>query len=90
MTTDAELPIRIVEAVANRAGADAMSLPPLYDAIDPEALELVLARDSPDPITVQFTYLGYRVTVESGDEPAISIESQEPEVVGRNGCESLP
>ena len=90
MTTDAELPVRIVETVANRAGADAMALPPLYDAIDPDALELVLARDATEPITVAFTYVGYRVTVESGDEETITVEPTGPEFVGRNGCESLP
>ena len=90
MTTDAELPVRIVEAVADRSGADEMTLPPLYDAIDPDAPELVLARDAMEPIRVQFSYAGFRVTVESGDEPTITVESQGSEVVGRNGCESVP
>lgn len=51
----------VVEAVADHAGVCPTDLPPLYEAVDPGALEALLSR--PGPIRVRFSYAGYRVTV---------------------------
>lgn len=54
---------RVVTLVANRADADPLRLPPLYEAIDPDALD-AFVRGVPDG-EVRFRYVGYVITVES-------------------------
>ena len=52
--------LRVLDAIAREEGTDPMEFDQrLYDAVDPEALD-VLARGG---ATVEFTYLGYEVTV---------------------------
>ena len=57
---------RVVQQVAARSGTDPMELPRLYDAIDPDALDAVLA-DLPAG-EVRFRYAGYTVSVENGGD----------------------
>lgn len=38
---------------------------PLYDVIDPDALDALLAPSAPDHRSVRFSYLGFRITVSS-------------------------
>jgi len=59
----------VVRTVAAREGVDETDLPPLYDAIDPDALDALLASvgtEDPDRASVDFEYAGHRVVV-SGD-----------------------
>ena len=57
--------MRVVEAVAEREGTDALELTePLYHAIDPDALDSLFEGRLGGEITVR--YHGYRVTV-TGD-----------------------
>jgi hypothetical protein len=71
---------RIIAEVADETGSDPASLPPLYEAIDPEALEALYDHSSGeraerrrDP-TVQFRYAGRVVVVWS----ATDIDVNEP------------
>ncbi|WP_277542716.1 HalOD1 output domain-containing protein [Haloarcula laminariae] len=61
---------RVVEAICREAGAAPAELDPLYDSIDPDALDALFATapSGPDRIglRVSFRFAGYRVTV-SGD-----------------------
>lgn len=61
--------VRVVEAVAAREGIDPLEVsPPLYDAIDPTALDALFAPTGSanrTSGTVSFTYRGHRVRVES-------------------------
>lgn len=57
----------VIRAVANHAGQDPVDLPPLYEVVEPEALDKLfeslpngVARDGGE---VAFAYAGYRVTV---------------------------
>ena len=57
----------VVESVAQRAGVDTTELPPLYDAIDPDALDAIFdhaSQDSSSGPRVTFSYGGFEVTVE--------------------------
>lgn len=68
---------RIVDAVADREGVAPTDLrPPLYDVIDPEALNaLVSSADGnadPDSLHVSFEYNGYDVTVGGDGEVSVS------------------
>ncbi|MFB6309722.1 MAG: HalOD1 output domain-containing protein [Salinirussus sp.] len=55
----------VVKAVARREGVEESELPPLYDAIDTEALDR-LFRASGGSVT--FEYNGYRISVDHDGE----------------------
>ena len=55
----------IVEAVAEREGVDTTELPPLYDAIGPDILEVLHDADADANQRVTFEYCHYSVTVSS-------------------------
>lgn len=60
----------ITTAVADAEGVDPWELPPLYDAVDPDALHSLIRSGKQigdrSPLEVSFRYAGYDVTV-SGD-----------------------
>ncbi|MFP8891330.1 HalOD1 output domain-containing protein [Natrialbaceae archaeon A-CW2] len=68
----------IVEHIAQKEGVDVADLcppeyPPLHTAVDPQALDTLLAGDSDkllheQPITVRFQYCGYEITVSNDGE----------------------
>lgn len=72
---------RIVQQVAEREERDPTELPPLYDVIDPDALNTIIAGTTPSDrkaVRVTFTYCGYVVRVNSDNEVRIesSLESE--------------
>lgn len=68
---------RVVEHVAEHTGVDPLELDPLYNAIDPDALDQLFRRSGTEVgvCTLEFSYAGYLVTVAVGDgeEPNISV-----------------
>lgn len=70
---------RILEAVSEETATPVLDLPPLYHAIDPDALEAVLRRPdsdiAPAQRRVQFSYAGYRITVDGSGEVSLSLEA---------------
>lgn len=69
---------RILETVAARTDTAIRELPPLYGAVDPDALNTFLRcpESSDDPgRSVRFTYCGYRVTVDSTGQVQLDPES---------------
>jgi len=75
VTSEGELAVRIVSAVADRKSLSVDSLPPLYESIEPDALEELVGHAATmhdTELVVQFTYAGYIVTVRGSKE--ISIE----------------
>lgn len=70
----AEHPVsgRVVQTVADRADSDPLELPPLYESVDPDALD-AFVRGTADG-RVEFRYAGYAVTVDSRGE----VEVEEP------------
>ncbi|MBX0324689.1 hypothetical protein EGH21_16810 [Halomicroarcula sp. F13] len=60
-----DLTTSLLEAVADETGEDVTDLPPLNDAIDPDALESLLTRDPSDSIQLAFSYTGVRVRIDS-------------------------
>jgi hypothetical protein len=71
--------VAVVEAMAAVEGTDPTDLRPIYDAIDPQGLDRICTESVPSEReghrSVEFTYHGYRVTVESVG----LIEIREPE-----------
>ncbi|WP_394295215.1 HalOD1 output domain-containing protein [Halobiforma nitratireducens] len=54
-----------LERTATREDCALTALPPLYDAVEPETVAVIL--ESPADATVRFEYAGYRVTVATDD-----------------------
>lgn len=69
----------VVAAVADATGRDPETLPPLYGAVDPDALEALVNRPpqigrDPSEIEVTFGYADCVVTVAAGDGVVVSAE----------------
>ncbi len=54
---------RVIERVATSTSRDALSLPPLYSSIDPDALDALVAEMSNGEVT--FRYAGCDITVQN-------------------------
>lgn len=61
---------RVLGAVANTADTDPLELPPLYAAVDPDALESLVSTMADGEVV--FDYAGYEVTITS--ERAVALE----------------
>jgi hypothetical protein len=77
------IPVRIVNAVADATGRDPNALPPLYEAVDPDALAaLVGRRPTParggDEIEVSFQFAGCPVAVSSTGGVTVAVEGSAP------------
>ncbi|WP_226039745.1 HalOD1 output domain-containing protein [Natrinema sp. DC36] len=57
--------LRVVEALATATGTAAHELEPLYNVVDPEALDQLFERDTNDGIRVTFEYGDSLVEVRS-------------------------
>lgn len=62
----------VLEALEEVTGTDRLDLPPLYETIDSDALDRLVASldgtDGDGPATIEFSYAGHRVTVtDDGD-----------------------
>lgn len=56
--------LQVIDALANVTGTDAYDLDPLYNAVDPEALDRVIQSASSAAICVEFEYEGHSVAVQ--------------------------
>ncbi|MFP8958258.1 HalOD1 output domain-containing protein [Natrialbaceae archaeon A-CW3] len=66
----------VVSGIAEATGTDPLELPPLSNAIDPDALNtLVAARPSTTLQQVTFQYAGYEVVVDGDGEVRITADS---------------
>jgi hypothetical protein len=74
-TDNASVGTTIVNAVAALNGVAFDECEPVYDVIDPDALQAVLTptadRSARAPVQVQFSYQGYTITVDSTGEIVI-------------------
>lgn len=66
----------IIAGVAERADEDPMDLPPLYEAVDPDAIDTIV-RDGRS-VQVTFEYAGYEITVAGPNDVAIHERSHDP------------
>ena len=72
---------RVIREIAGREGIDPIDVtPPLYEVIDPEALDSLFhpgASSNTSNGTIRFSYSGYRVTVQSTGHISIAPETPE-------------
>lgn len=77
---------RVIEAVAEREGVDTTGLrTPLYDAVDPDALDALFAASDESGTAerrLRFTYHGYDVIV--GGDGAITVSEAGNDVASTN------
>lgn len=80
--------VAVLEAVADAENADALDLPPLYRAVETDALEAIF-QPTPDGGTrsgrVEFTYHGYLVTVDCGADGTATVEAEHRSAEQRSG-----
>lgn len=61
-----EASVLVCETVAESLEQPMETLPPLSNAIKPDALDSIVSEDSTHDVTVTFAYAGMRVLVNSG------------------------
>lgn len=74
---DESVSMAVVEAVAERRNVDQTELPPLYEWIDPNALDALFERTRTRGTRsgrITFTYDGHRITVERENGVSITID----------------
>lgn len=77
VTDNQQVSTRILEAVADQRGVDPLELQPLYEVVDPEALEAVFSSTVVGGNRggrIEFTYAGCRITITAGADRAITVE----------------
>jgi hypothetical protein len=64
----------VVERVAAREGVDHTDLTPLFEAIDPDALDALVTTSGPKqtPVHVTFRYQGYDVRIAGGGSVTVT------------------
>jgi len=72
--------LHIVNCVAEKEHTDPLELPPLYDAVDPDALDDLVESGRQNGTTqsgrIEFQYNGYTVIVEFGNAPEITVKEE--------------
>lgn len=74
---------RVVTAVAAAADTDPVDLPPLYDTLDPEALNTLINSSESGSVLLTFSYTGYRVTVHGNGEVDVEGEPDHEAATGK-------
>ena len=81
---EGNISLQIVDFVAKREHTDPLELPPLYDAVDPDALDDLFESGHQNGTAqsgrIEFQYNGYTVIVEFDNGPEITVK-EEPELV---------
>lgn len=82
------LSTRVAERVAEREGIDPVELtPPLYEVLDVEQVARLVGTSNAD-VSVQFTYLGYQVTIEGPGELEVTERLPGEEIETQQAAES--
>lgn len=57
----------VVEKIANAEGVDEYDIAPLFESVDPDALETIFdAAESAEQVAVEFEHCGYQITIDGG------------------------
>ena len=77
--TDVAPSTAVIEAIAKESGRDPTELEPLYESIDPEALDQLIRSNGANPhdhtLTVSFSFCGYAVVIQSGGLVKLSLDA---------------
>jgi hypothetical protein len=87
-TTSSSPTLAVLEAVAEAERVDPLDLPPLYDAVDTDALESVF-EPTPDGGVrigrIEFPYHGYRIGIEWSADGTLAVEADHRTATGQGG-----
>lgn len=73
--TPESLATDVVLKVADRRGVDQLELsPPLQTIIDIDAIASLFSDERDGFVRVEFTYLGYMITIDGEAEPRVTVE----------------
>lgn len=67
----------VVRSVADVTGTDPLDLPPLYEAVDADAVERLCTYADGGDLSIQFEYAGCIVTVCAGEDASVEVESDD-------------
>ena len=57
----------VVEKIANAEGVGEYDIAPLFESVDPDALETIFDdAESAEHVTVEFEHCGYQITIDGG------------------------
>ncbi|WP_440765270.1 HalOD1 output domain-containing protein [Natronorubrum sp. DTA7] len=76
-TGDQTASLAVIEAIAAVSGTDPVELPPLYDVINPDALNALFEpheRRTGSGLHVEFSYNGFDIVVREGPEVVVRLE----------------
>ena len=69
--------LAVIEAVSAVSGTDPIELPPLYDVVNPDALNALFEpheRRTDSNLRVEFSYNGFDIVVRGGSEVVVRLE----------------
>ena len=70
--------IEVVREVADREGVQPTDLPPLYESIDPDAIDSMISSVPPGAGgSIEFTYVGYEISVCADGEITVGTEKRD-------------
>jgi hypothetical protein len=69
--------VAVVTAVAEAAGSDPLELPPLRNAVDPDALNDLICTDGNRLNSVSFEYAGYDISVTGDNDVCVALTSED-------------
>lgn len=88
MTNSSSPTLAVLEAVADAEDTDPLNLPPLYDAVDTDALEALfepLPHGGTRTGRIEFTYHGYDVSVACAADGSVTVEAHHRSGRARSG-----
>ena len=75
---DGSTATRVLHTLAEKTDTPSSDLPPLYEAIDPEALNALVESARREPATdlsLTFQFHGHRVVVTSDDDVTVAVDA---------------
>lgn len=87
MTRAEPTALAVVRTVAAETGRDVTAMPPLYESVDPDALEALVAAagDRSRAVTVTFRYAGCLVSITAARRLEIEVGGRRPDEGGGDG-----
>lgn len=81
VTEPRSVSLQILDLVAELEGVDPVQLrPPLHSSVDPDVLDAIVsetANGDERSADVEFSYLGYRISISISGDPTISVTEDE-------------
>lgn len=84
--SDEAVSTAVVAAVADAKDVDPLDLEPLYETVDPDALDALFSGACGSPTEVSFTFAGFEVVVRGADDVAVTAPVQQAATGATSAC----